>query len=214
MKILRVSSLVVAVLTIASTVCSAQTFFTANLTPNQEFPVTPTFTMSGGGSRPASFGSAMFTLNAAMDQLTMTVTITNIDVNGTQTPGDTNDNLVAAHIHSAAAPGASAGVVWGFFGSPDNDNNPDQFMLTPFASGVGGTFTSIWDAPEGNSGNTLTGQLNNLMNGLTYINFHTSQNGGGEIRGQILLVPEPSTVVLLGLGLAGAAVTVWKRRRA
>ena len=214
MRILRVSSLVIAVLIITSAFCSAQTFFAANLTPNQEFPVTPTFTMSGGGSRPASFGTAMFTLNAAMDQLSMTVTITNIDVNGTQTPGDTNDNLVAAHIHSPAAPGASASVVWGFFGSPDNDNNPDQFVLTPFASGVGGTFTSIWDAPEGQPGTSLTAQLNNLMNGLTYINFHTSQNGGGEIRGQILLVPEPSTIALLGIGLAGAGLAVWKRRRA
>ena len=57
---------------------------------------------------------------------------------------------------------------------------------------------------------TLTAQLNNLLNGLCYINFHTMQNGGGEIRGQI--VPEPSTMILLGAGLAAAGI--WKRRRA
>jgi hypothetical protein len=186
----------------------AQTNFTANLTPGQEVTA-PVFTMSTGGARPASFGSAMFTLSADMSQLTMTVTITNIDVNGNQTPTDTNDNLVAAHIHGGAGPGANASVVWGFFGTPDNDNNPDQFMLTPFAKGVGGTFTSIWDAPEGN-GTTLTAQLNNLTNGLCYINFHTMQNGGGEIRGQI--VPEPSTTILVSLGLAGAAAAFRKRR--
>ena len=187
----------------------AQTSFTANLTPEQEVSA-PVFTMSGGGTRPASFGTAMFTLSADMSQLTMTVTITNIDVNGTQTPADTNDNLVAAHIHGGAGPGANASVVWGFFGSPDNDNNPDQFMLTPFSKGVGGTFTSIWDAPEGNS-TTLSAQLNNLFNGLCYINFHTMQNGGGEIRGQI--VPEPSTTILFATGIAGAAAALWKRRR-
>ena len=187
----------------------AQTNFTANLTPGQEVSA-PLFTMSGGGARPMSFGSAMFTLNASMTQLTMTVTINNIDVTGTQTPADTNDNIHDAHIHGGAGPGANAGVVWGFFGMPDNDNNPDQFVLTPFGSGVGGTFTSIWDAPEGNS-TTLTAQLSNLMNGLCYINFHTSQNGGGEIRGQI--VPEPSTTILLGAGIAGAAAALWKRRR-
>ena len=188
----------------------AQTDFTANLTPGQEVSA-PLFTMSGGGTRPASFGTAMFTLSASMTQLTMTVTITNIDVNGTKTPADTNDNLVAAHIHGGAGPGANASVVWGFFGSPDNDNNPDQFNLTPFAKGVGGTFSSIWDAPEGNS-TTLNAQLSNLFNGLCYINFHTMQNGGGEIRGQI--VPEPSTTILLGAGIVAAAGALWKRRRA
>jgi hypothetical protein len=157
-----------------------------------------------------SFGTAMFTLNAGMTQLTMTVTINNIDVTGSQTPADSNDNLVNAHIHGGAGPGANASVVWGFFGSTDNDNNPDQLVITPFGSGVGGTFTSIWDAPEGN-GTTLSAQLSNLMNGLCYINFHTSQNGGGEIRGQI--VPEPSTTILLGAGIAGAAAALWKRRR-
>ena len=184
--------------------------FSANLTPGQEVSA-PNFTMSGGGVRPASFGTASFLLDDGMTQFSMTVTITNIDVNGTQTPGDSNDNLVAAHIHGGAGFGANAGVVWGFFGAPDNDNNPDQFVLTPFASGVGGTFTSIWDMPEG-QGTTLTAQLNNIFNGLTYINFHTSQNAGGEIRGQI--VPEPSTTILLGAGIAGAAAALWKRRRA
>src|SRR4051794_28645981 len=81
----------------------AQTDFTANLTPGQEVSA-PVFTMSGGGPRPASFGSAMFTLSADMSQLTMTVTIFNIDVNGNQTPKDTNDNLVNAHIHGGAGP--------------------------------------------------------------------------------------------------------------
>ena len=191
---------------------SAQTTFTFDLTPQQE-TAAPMFTMSGGGGRPPSSGNATLVLNATMTELTMTVTIFNIDITGTQTPGDTNDNLAAAHIHANATNtlGFNAPVVWGFFGSPDNDNNPDQLVVTPFASGVGGTFTSIWDAPEGNS-TTLAAQVNNILNGHAYLNFHTAQNGGGEIRGQIV-IPEPSTTALLVVGALGGVAAFWKRRR-
>jgi hypothetical protein len=42
----------------------------------------------------------------------------------------------------------------GFFGAPDNDNNPDDLLVTPFATDVGGKFTSVWNLNEGNSGTT------------------------------------------------------------
>jgi hypothetical protein len=117
--------------------------------------------------------------------MTFTATINNIDVTGSQTT-DTNDNLVAAHIHAAASvvPGVNGPVVWGFFGSPFNDNNPNDSVNTPFSSGVGGAFSGKWDAPEGN-GTTLAAQLTNLRTGHAYINFHTTQFTGGEIRGNI-----------------------------
>ena len=165
----------------------AQTEFSANLTHDQEpepTRSTPTLT-SGGDPRPLSFGTASFTLNNTETALTMTITVYNIDITGAQTP-DTNDNLVAAHIHAPAPPGMNGSVVWGFFGTPDNDNNPDNLVVTPFASGVGGIFSTTWDQPEGNAGATLTAQLANIKAGLAYINFHTVQFGGGEIRGQIL----------------------------
>ena len=156
--------------------------FDVSLTNGQEVPpAVPT--LSGGGARPASFGTARFQFNAAQTTMTMSATINNIDVGNAQT-ADTNDNLVAAHIHAGAAvaPGVNGPVVWGFFGSPLNDNNPNDSVNTPFSSGVGGTFTGKWDAPEGN-GTTLAAQLSNLREGRAYINFHTVQFGGGEIRG-------------------------------
>ena len=184
---------------VASTAGRAGTIFTATLNHDQE-TTQGVLTTSSGDPRPLSFGSAIFTLNDSQTELAFTATIFNIDVTGTQTP-DTFDNLVAAHIHVGAPPGTNAPVRWGFFGSPDNDNNPDNLVVTPFASGVGGTFSSIWNEPEGN-GTTLTAQLPDILAGLAYINFHTVQFAGGEIRGQIRgqSVPEPSAFVLSGLG--------------
>src|SRR5205085_8691114 len=152
-----------------------------NLTNSQEVPPTNP-TTSTGAARPASFGTAKFRLNAAQTAMTMTATISNIDVTGTQTT-DTNDNLVAAHIHASPSvgPGVNGPVVWGFFGSPFNDNNPNDATVTLTIGGVGGTFTGKWDAPEGN-GTTLAAQLANFRGGHAYINFHTTQFGGGEIR--------------------------------
>jgi hypothetical protein len=66
--------------------------------------------------------------------------------------------------------------------------------------------SSIWNEPEGNGGTTLTAQLPAIRAFLAYINFHTVQFAGGEIRGQI--VPESSAIVLTGVGgliLLGAA---------
>ena len=191
--------------------------FTANLTHDQEPPPAGTTppTTSTGSPRPLSFGTATLVLNDTNTALTLTANIFNIDVTGTQTPGDTNDNLVSAHIHAAAAPGSNAGVVWGFFGTPDNDNNPDNLVVTPFIGSVGGTFTSVWDLPEGN-GTNLAAQIPNLMAGLAYLNFHTVQFGGGEIRGQILppgAVPDTGSTALLMLAGLAAMMAVHRVRR-
>jgi uncharacterized protein (TIGR03118 family) len=158
------------------------TNFIVNVTNSQENPPTnPTTT--GGGRRPASYGTATFNMDAAQTQMTFTATINNIDVTGSQS-ADTNDNLTAAHIHAgpSVVPGVNGGVVWGFFGAPQNDTTPNDRVVTPFVSGVGGTFSGKWDPPEGN-GTTFAAQLANLKGGHAYINFHTTQFGGGEIRG-------------------------------
>ncbi|HEY8224192.1 MAG TPA: TIGR03118 family protein, partial [Pyrinomonadaceae bacterium] len=155
--------------------------FVVNLTNSQENPPTnPTTT--GGARRAASYGTAIFNMNAAQTQMTFTATISNIDFTGSQT-ADTNDNMVAAHIHAAASvtPTTNGPVVWGFFGAPLNDNNPNDVVKTD-GPGVGGTISGKWDPPEGN-GTTFAAQLANLTGGHAYINFHTTQFGGGEIRG-------------------------------
>ena len=200
---------VLLVVAIQSTAALGDTTYRATITTAAEVPA-PTISLTTGGPRPIPFGTATFVLNSAKTQMTMTATINNIDVTGSQS-ADTNDNLTLAHIHASptVTPTSTAGVVWGFFGSPINDNNPDNRVVTPFATGVGGTFTGRWDAPEGN-GTTLAAQLSNIGTQHAYINFHTMQNGPGEIRGFLVEIPEPSTMLLLMVG----AVAMVSRRRA
>jgi hypothetical protein len=205
----RVFGLALVALLLVAPKSHASTILIANLTNSQEpGNIVPTLSpANGGGPRPVSFGTATFVLNDAQTAMTFIATIFNIDVTGTQT-ADTFDNLTAAHIHAGPniAP-VTNGVVWGFFGAPFNDNNPNDFSFTPFATGVGGTFFGKWDLPEGNGvtngvPNNLANQLPFILSGQAYINFHTTQFGGGEIRGALLAAPEPGTWLLVGGGLA------------
>jgi hypothetical protein len=203
----RVAALVV--LFASASALAQATAFTANLT-NAGEPGNIQPTNSVTGAPRSSSGTATFTLNAARTQLTMTATIVGIDVTGTQS-ADANDNLVNAHIHAAATGGtATFPVVWGFFGSPQNNNNPADGSVVPTPGGVGGTFTATWDAPEGNGGTNLAAQLPNIFAGRSYINFHTTQFGGGEIRGTLVEVPEPSAALL---ALGAASLLTLRRRR-
>ena len=83
----------------------AQEYFTATITHDQETGAagtTPLMT-SSGGPRPLSYGMATFILNATATALSFNATVYNLDVTGSQTPNDTNDNLTNAHIHAAPA---------------------------------------------------------------------------------------------------------------
>ena len=204
MLLLRVSLVLASLLVLSSGwPAHADTLLFADLTNAQENPPALPTTTSTGNLRPASFGTATFVLNNAMTAMTFAATIFNIDFTGTQT-ADTNDNLIAAHIHAgpAVTPTTNGPVVWGFFGSPFNDNNPNDVVMTPFSAGVGGTISGKWDAPEGN-GTTLAAQLPNILAGRSYINFHTTQFPGGEVRGAINIVPEPSAWLLYATGMVG-----------
>lgn len=94
-----------------------------------------------------------------------------------------------SHIHGAAPPGVNAGVV---------------VALTPTLGVTSGTLSG--------AGTFTAPQMADLQNGLYYVNVHTDLFPGGEIRGQLGLVPEPGSIALLGIGVAGLLGFAWRRR--
>ena len=135
MRRLCTAVLAAGLLLVPATRALADTILIATLTNAAENPPTVP-TTSTGAARPASFGNAIFTLNDAMTEMMFSAAVVNIDFTGTQTP-DINDNLIAAHIHASptVTPTTNAGVVWGFFGMPFNDNSPNDVVIQPFPSG-------------------------------------------------------------------------------
>jgi hypothetical protein len=88
-------------------------------------------------------------------------------------------------------------------------NGPTIMTLTLDTPGnMSGTFSS-------GTGNLTAAEITDMMNGNTYINIADSVYPSGEIRGQILpgTVPEPSSILLCGLGALAMVPLVWQRRK-
>lgn len=119
---------------------------------------------------------------------------------------------VAAHIHCCAAPGSNIGVATttpSFVGFPTGvtsgsfdqtyDMGQSSTWNATFVTANGGTTAAAAAAPK-----------IGLDQGRAYMNIHTLQMPGGEIRANLAPVPEPST---LGLGpLALASLFLIRKR--
>ena len=177
-----------ALLVLVAAPARASMIFTATLTSAQENPAIP----DEGSGR-----TGTFVLNDAMTRLTYDVQLFGLDIDGLQTPGNANDNVTRAHFHRGP-PGSNGGIVFGIIdGSPTllNDNNPNDRIVNPITSHISGA----WDLNEGNL-TTLSTELPFLLSGGLYFNVHTTDHGGGEIRGQV--IPEPGAIALLTVALA------------
>jgi len=163
--------------------------------------------LSGPNESPANAspgtGFAEVTYNPLLHTLQVHVTFSGLT--GTTT---------ASHIHAATLlPGqGTAGVA----------------TTTPYFAGfpigvTSGTYDNTLDLTQSSSFNSAYITANGgttasaesalaaaLAGDQAYLNIHSTTFGGGEIRGFLFLVPEPSTFALIGLGLGGM---VWRSRR-
>ncbi len=106
---------------------------------------------------------------------------------------DLSSNVTNQHIH---------GPTLGNFGN-DGTGNFKQTAAIPTGFGLTRTSASPSTGTIVNNAITFTAaQEADLFNGKFYINVHTANNTGGEVRG-FLVVPEPSSAVLGAVGLVG-----------
>ncbi len=109
------------------------------------------------------------------------------DFSYSMTASGLTSTITAAHIHNA----------------PVGSNGPVIFNLLP-----GG----VWNTPVVGNGTLTAAHLGELVAGRLYVNVHTQAFPGGEIRGQMRLVPEPASLGAIGIGMAGLLAA--RRRRA
>jgi len=120
----------------------------------------------------------------------------------------------ASHIHAPTASpfSGTAGVATttpSFAGFPlgvTSGSYSDTLDLTAASSYNPAFITANGGTPAGAESALAAA----MAGGKAYWNIHSSTFGGGEIRGFLVPVPEPSTVALLGLG---AGALVWRLRR-
>jgi hypothetical protein len=120
-------------------------------------------------------------------------------------------NLTGIHIHRAATFTTNAPVLVDLASSPALSSNTLIGTTTnPGAVAGSGFFTGTVDLANAGLAGTTASRVNDLLNGSLYINLHTATNPGGEIRGNLVAVPEPSSLILTALVAAGGCA--WRRR--
>jgi hypothetical protein len=138
-----------------------------------------------------AFGFAEVKFIAATDELDVFVSF-----------HDLSSPATAAHIH---------------FGGP-TVNGPIILPFPSFPNATDGTYSTILTAADlrpnpGVGINTFADAVNAIQTGNTYVNIHDAVFPGGEIRGQLSLIPEPASLISLAIGAGGVLGLSWVLRR-
>src|SRR5215207_848072 len=193
-KTITLIGLVVTMLTLSAVAKADQLAFITTLTGAQEVPPNAS----------AGIGSGLVTLDTVTNLLTV-----NVAFAGLVSP------TIASHIHCCTPPGANAIVATAvptFPGFPLGVTTGTYLMT--FDLTLASTYNPAFITAHGG---TVAGAqaafIAGLTSGQTYLNIHTSQFPGGEIRGQLQAVPEPASLLLLTTGIVAAAGTLRKYRK-
>jgi hypothetical protein len=186
--------------------------------PLQAAPIVFTSTLSGLSEEPPNASPGTGVAIVTIDEVahTMRVQVTFDALLGPTTashihvidgPGDidTSDTVGPVATTTPTFPGFPAGVTSGMY-----DSTFDMLMA--------GSYRPGWLADSGNTPALAEAELfAAIIEGRAYLNIHSSVFQAGEIRGFLqpvpTAIPEPTSLLLIGSGLACASVRRRRQRR-
>lgn len=147
---------------------------------------------------PGATGTGTVSYNDVTHSLTLTATFSGL-----------LGNVTATHIHVSPTPGTGSGGIG--VGNPSLLGFPTGVSSGSYGNTLDLTLTSTFNATYlANNGGTAASAeaafAAHMAAGRAYWNIHSTYAGGGEIRGFLTAVPEPSSLAMLGLGAAVVAV--------